>query len=124
MWMHQMEVENIEHKELTLDRHNPRFGLSEAIDDEDALRILAETADLEELLNSISERGFENFEPIVATKQNGKIIVLEGNRRVAAVKLLHNPELIAKKRTQKENSKPAAGKAEHLSKTSNYCCCG
>ena len=94
--MHQMEVENIEHKELTLDRHNPRFGLSEAIDDEDALRILAETADLEELLNSISERGFENFEPIVATKQNGKIIVLEGNRRVAAVKLLHNPELIVK----------------------------
>ena len=97
-----MEVENIEHKDLTLDRHNPRFGLSEAVDEEDALRILAETGDLEELWNSISERGFESFEPIVATKQNGKLIVLEGNRRLAAVKLLHNPDLFAKKALRKK----------------------
>lgn len=91
-----MEIHDTEPDKLTLDRRNPRFGLSEAVDETDALRKLIESADLEELWYSISERGFENFEPLVATRENNRLVVLEGNRRLAAVKLLLNPELLRK----------------------------
>lgn len=89
-----MEIQDIEPKKLTLDRRNPRFGLSEAFDETEASRKLVESADLEELWNSISERGFEDFEPLVVTCENNQLIVLEGNRRLAAVKFLINPELL------------------------------
>lgn len=91
-----MQIKNIAPSELSLDRRNPRFGLSEAVDEPEALKILLETADLKELWNSISERGFEKFEPLVAMEENGELVVLEGNRRLAAVKLLLNPELLTK----------------------------
>lgn len=87
---------------LALDLTNPRFGISEAQDESEALRMLVEQANLKELWDSISERGYEKFEPLVATIENGKLVVLEGNRRLAAVKLLLNPDLLgsgsAKKR--------------------------
>ena len=89
-----MEIQDIEPKELTLDKRNPRFGLSEALDETEASRKLVESADLEELWNSISERGFEDFEPLVVTRENNQLIVLEGNRRLAAVKFLTNPSLL------------------------------
>jgi hypothetical protein len=91
-----MKVENIEPGKLYLDTHNPRFGLADAVNETEALAILVETADLRELWNSISERGFEKFEPLVAMEEDGRLIVLEGNRRLAAVKLLLNPEILSK----------------------------
>lgn len=97
-----MRIEDIEPEKLYLDRNNPRFGLSEVEDEAEALAILVETADLKELWNSISERGFEKFEPLVATEEEGRLVVLEGNRRLAAVKLLLNPELLAKDSPRKK----------------------
>jgi len=91
-----MDVASIKPEELYLDTQNPRFGLSEAVNEAEALAILVETADLRELWNSISERGFEKFEPLVAMKENDKFIVLEGNRRLAAVKLLLDPTILSK----------------------------
>ncbi|MEM6499246.1 MAG: ParB N-terminal domain-containing protein, partial [Pseudomonadota bacterium] len=91
-----MPIQNLAPEKLTLDRQNPRFGLSNATDETDALQILLETADLKELWNSIAERGFESFEPLVAVKENGKLVVLEGNRRLAAVKTLLDPEMLAR----------------------------
>lgn len=57
--------------DLTLDRQNPRFGLSAANSEPQALEMLVESADLKELWDSIAERGFEKFEPLVATRENG-----------------------------------------------------
>ncbi|MCR9257432.1 MAG: ParB N-terminal domain-containing protein [Alphaproteobacteria bacterium] len=91
-----MKIQDIEPSELKLDRQNPRFGLSEASSEKEALRILLETADLKELWNSIAERGFEKFEPLVVTNEGGELVVLEGNRRLAAVKLLLDPSLLEK----------------------------
>jgi len=81
--------------DLKLDLENPRFGLSEAETEADALRILRERADIKELIDSICEKGFERFEPLIGLKDatDGKIIVLEGNRRLAAAKLIIDPEL-------------------------------
>jgi hypothetical protein len=89
-----MELKPIKPDELSLDTNNPRFGLSQAQDEAHALEILAETADLKELWDSIAERGFEKFEPLVAVYEGDKLVVLEGNRRLAAVKLLLNPSQV------------------------------
>lgn len=91
-----MQIVDIEPHKLKLDRRNPRFGLSEASSETEALKFLLETADLKELWNSIAERGFEKFEPLVATEEGNELIVLEGNRRLAAVKLLLDPSLLEK----------------------------
>ena len=89
-----MELKPVRPEDLTLDVNNPRFGLAQAQDEAHALEILAETADLKELWDSIAERGFEQFEPLVATYEGDNLVVLEGNRRLAAVKLLLNPSQV------------------------------
>lgn len=91
-----MRVQEKSPDDLFLDKANPRFGLAHADTEEEALEILVETANLKELWDSIAERGYEPFEPLVAMEQAGRLIVLEGNRRLAAVKLLLNPELLGK----------------------------
>lgn len=86
---------------LSLDRKNPRFGLHIAEDEAAALSILLEKANLKELWDSIAERGYEPFEPLVVTQEGGENVVLEGNRRLAAVKLLLNPGLAGSEMTRR-----------------------
>lgn len=88
-----MKIDTLHPTALTLDRKNPRFGLHVADDETAALKILLEKANLKELWDSIAERGYEPFEPLVATEEDGALVVLEGNRRLAAVKFLLAPEL-------------------------------
>lgn len=78
------KLDRIEPGRLLLDLENPRFGLSDAKDQQSALRILKNRANLKELWDSISEKGFEDYEPLVAFKQPGgdNYIVVEGNRRL------------------------------------------
>ncbi|MGR3273341.1 ParB N-terminal domain-containing protein [Thalassococcus profundi] len=80
-------------EQLDLDLQNPRFGLLAAEDQNEALRILYESADLKELWRSIAQVGFERFEPLIAIPgaSEGRFIVIEGNRRLAACKTLINP---------------------------------
>lgn len=90
------KYEELPTDQLDLDLENPRFGLSDANDQIDALRILRNRANLKELIDSISEKGFQRFEPLVAIKgENGRYIVIEGNRRLAAVQLLLYPDRAA-----------------------------
>lgn len=52
-----------------------------------------------ELMGSIGEKGFFPAEPIlVVASENGKYEVVEGNRRLTAVKILNNPEQADKKK--------------------------
>ena len=48
---------------------------------------------------SIGENGFFPGEAIVVTPANGKYTVLEGNRRLAALKLLQDPDLAGNRRS-------------------------
>ncbi len=86
---------------LRLDRRSPRLvGEDEATSDEALVARLYRRYDLEELLLSISANGYMDIEPLVATVDaedtgaNGDLTVLEGNRRLAAVRLLRDPELV------------------------------
>lgn len=79
---------------LSLDLDNPRFaGSVSATTEPEMIKFLYEEADLEELLLSFLNSGYLEFEPIVVRKADNK--VLEGNRRVAALKLIADAKLRA-----------------------------
>jgi len=81
---------------LDFDPYNPRFTPDKrprGSDDSAVVSILAASADLSELIQSISTSGYINIEPLIVIERNGRLAVLEGNRRLAAVKALREPEL-------------------------------
>ncbi len=94
-----MNTELVETKDLHFDFQNPRlaeYGVLSTTSDEEVLKILWEEMDVLELVQSISASGFFKHEPLIIAKDDDKLIVIEGNRRLAALKVILNPE-IAKK---------------------------
>jgi len=47
-----------------------------------------------EVAESIATRGFFPNEPLLAVKEDGRFVVVEGNRRLAALKALREPSLL------------------------------
>lgn len=93
-----MDIQFISTEFLHLDEQNPRFGLSEKSGQKETFEYLFNSSDLKELWGSICENGFLRYEPLVAWKSDAsskQYVVLEGNRRLAAVKSLLNPKLVA-----------------------------
>lgn len=81
--------------DLFLDTKNIRLDLGGADLSQDALiNDLFTNEDAIQVLRSIAINGFFPDEIPVVVKENGKYIVLEGNRRVAAVKALLRPEIV------------------------------
>ena len=83
---------------LRLDRRNPRLvGADEDASDEAIIARLYRSAGLDELLQPISANGYMDIEPLIVICgrdiANGDLIVLEGNRRLAALRLLREPSL-------------------------------
>lgn len=86
---------------LEFDRKNPRLVTSEInlenASDEVILRELVRDADIGELINSINANGYMDIEPVIVTKQGakeaGNFRVLEGNRRLSAIRFLRDPDL-------------------------------
>jgi hypothetical protein len=81
---------------LDFDENNPRFTPDKqpaGSGDSAVISMLATSADLSELLQSISTSGYINIEPLIVIERGGRLAVLEGNRRLAAVKALRDPEL-------------------------------
>lgn len=85
--------------ELRLDGSNPRLiahaGPRTATQVE-VIRDLVEYADLMELLQSVAANGYLDIEPLIAVALPDRTYtVIEGNRRLAAIKLLLDPSLAA-----------------------------
>ena len=82
--------------DLAFDLKNPRLSehdLGVTPEDSDVVRFLWEAMDVRELAMSIAASGYFPHEPIIVAHENDKSVVIEGNRRLAAVKLLLDPEL-------------------------------
>ena len=81
--------------ELRLDPQNPRLRRDErGAGRERLLEVMVERFKLEELAESIVTSGFIEFDPIIAFREDDtSVTVLEGNRRLAVLKLLLNPQL-------------------------------
>ncbi len=79
---------------LKLDHINPRLPERlKGASDKDVLNWMLSDATLIDLMASISENGFFSGEPIIVIPDNQNYIVIEGNRRLAAIKLLSNSGL-------------------------------
>jgi hypothetical protein len=80
---------------LDFDRQNPRlveFGIKNPTDSQ-IIVALADTADLAEIVDSIAANGYVDIEPLIAQRVKNRWQVLEGNRRLAAIRILQNPAL-------------------------------
>lgn len=83
---------------LTLDLDNPRLQTGTEMDiqtEQKLIETLADIAALDELVTSICTNTYLNLEPliVIGKSDSGPFRVLEGNRRVAAIKLIRNPAL-------------------------------
>ncbi|MDE0556071.1 MAG: ParB N-terminal domain-containing protein [Candidatus Poribacteria bacterium] len=86
---------------LTLDRLNPRLFLSGGEPKEvEIIERLYRSEDLSELLQSIAANGYLDIEPLVVLKEEENLTVLEGNRRLAAIRLFEEPDLPVQIRRQ------------------------
>jgi hypothetical protein len=80
---------------LEFDPENPRLaedGIKNPTE-ADIIVALAEMADLSEVVESIAANGYIDIEPIIAQRVGNHWRVLEGNRRLAAIRILQNPNL-------------------------------
>lgn len=98
------EYKEVEIKDLLLDEENPRFASSilvkestNKITQEMIIEHLLKYSDVIKLAHRINEVGeLHGSEIITCTKKENKFVVLEGNRRTCACKLLLDRELIPK----------------------------
>ena len=86
------DVEVIPVANLEFDPRNPRFSRYFAQDDQPTVQVIErmiKAENVQELMGSIGEQGYFRGEPLLVAKDNGRLIVVEGNRRLAALKLLN-----------------------------------
>jgi hypothetical protein len=82
--------------DLHFDYSNPRlaeYGIVASTPEPEILKTLWDAMDVRELVQSISASGFFPHEPLIVAREDGENIVIEGNRRLAAVKVLFAPRL-------------------------------
>lgn len=86
------DPEPIEVERLLLDPNNPRlaeYGIEASSTQDEVLDVLWKKMAVDEIAISIAANGYFPYEPVFAEPiKNGKYVVIEGNRRLAAVMLL------------------------------------
>jgi hypothetical protein len=84
--------------ELFFDIRNPRLvefnEINPQTTEERIIEILWEAMDVKELVLSIAASGYFENEPLIISQETGRNIVIEGNRRLAALKVILSPGLI------------------------------
>jgi hypothetical protein len=81
---------------LLLDHKNPRLDLKGNETQEKIIQIMYEAEAVDEIAHSIAKNGYFSEECLVVIKDKSNYIVLEGNRRLTALKLLTNRRLVSK----------------------------
>lgn len=79
---------------LHIDLLNPRMPDRRFANEADAVRHLYDTAAVDELVQSIAASGWFSFEPMIVLRHDKELnvdnVVIEGNRRLAALRLLND----------------------------------
>lgn len=78
---------------LRFDRKNPRLFLEGDLDESELVQRLWKEFAVDELALSIASNGYFKHEPIFVAREDGEYVVVEGNRRLAAVRLLLDGDL-------------------------------
>jgi hypothetical protein len=86
----QPTIEGIPFERLDLDAQNPRLPESlQGAGSEELLEYLSANVALDELVQSFADNGFFQHEPLIGVESgNGRVTIVEGNRRLAALKIL------------------------------------
>jgi predicted transcriptional regulator len=90
------QIHQVSPNALHFDYRNPRiaeFLPTPQTSEKEIIKILWNVMGVEEIVLSIKASGFFTNEPLIAIKEAGKNIVLEGNRRLAAVKCILDPSI-------------------------------
>ena len=106
VFMANKEKITIKLNNLKFDAQNPRLPmrLQGVTDENKVIDYMVKYGNVTELMLSIGETGYSEAEPLLVVKEGtDKYIVVEGNRRLAALKLLNDSEL-TKVRIQSINS--------------------
>jgi hypothetical protein len=95
------QIENIDADSLEFDTRNPRlveFGFTKKTPQKEIIETLWEEMAIDEIIMSIKASGFFKNEPLIAVKEDNKFVVIEGNRRLTAVKAIRHPSTFNDKR--------------------------
>ncbi|MCL2000072.1 MAG: ParB/RepB/Spo0J family partition protein [Planctomycetes bacterium] len=87
----EVQVVEIRTEDLHFDTKNPRlaeFDEESHSSEDNLLSTLWMAMDVEELVQSIAANGFFKHEPLIVVNEDDRFVVIEGNRRLAAVKVL------------------------------------
>jgi hypothetical protein len=76
---------------LKFDKQNPRIPNEHFDNEDDVIKFLIEQFDVEELIQSILYSGWIDYEPLIVDQTSN--VVYEGNRRLAALRLIQDPDL-------------------------------
>lgn len=88
-----MSVEAV--SELHLDRLNPRLtGEVGGFDQDELIRHMFDHYKAASVAESIARLGYLPSEPVVAVYEENGLVVVEGNRRLAALKALYDPAIL------------------------------
>jgi hypothetical protein len=91
------DIQMVPLKHLHLDPDNPRLPSDAKRGDKEILNFIATTTAVEDLANAIATNNFFPGEPLVAVPhatKSDEFIVVEGNRRLTALRLLQDPDAI------------------------------
>lgn len=105
----------VELQDLYLDPQNPRLPTNIGRTESDMLEYLAKYTSIEDLMNAIAENDYFPGEPLIAFKENNNFFVVEGNRRLTALKLINNPYTVRNPSSRSiEISENAAYKPQNI----------
>jgi hypothetical protein len=85
-----IETKKMNVSNLLLDDDNPRLPGYLDREQENMFEFLAKNSAIEELVSAIGANGFFESEPLIGVPHNKSIIIVEGNRRLTALKLLND----------------------------------
>jgi len=89
-----LAIERMSPDDLLFDEDNPRLqGRGEGTPQEEILRTLWREYAVDEIALSIAANGYFEYEPMLVTEEKARLVVVEGNRRLAAVKILLDARL-------------------------------
>ena len=87
-------LKDVDPLNIDLDPNNPRFVPDErGKTQRQVIEILLEQHNLGEIAESICAGGFVPLDPFIVIKENGTLTMIEGNRRLAVIKLFLRPDL-------------------------------
>ncbi len=109
---------NVDFNDLFFHEFNPRLSMREDhLSEKDIIRWMVNHGNIISLMESIGTHGYSLAEPLLVVNKQGsenQFFVIEGNRRLAAVKLLNNPASLGSELKAKSLENAVSGISKEL----------